>query len=100
MSKGAKLALALSVLASFPFLVMLRGYMLSSLWEWFVVPLDVRPIGVVHAIGFSILVGIFTGLKKNKESPDDLDAAVTELVTNVAALVLVFGFGWVVHLFM
>lgn len=35
------------------------GFLLSRLWEWFVVPLGVRPLSLAHAIGVALLVGLF-----------------------------------------
>jgi hypothetical protein len=36
------------------------GYAVSTLWEWFVVPLGVPSIGLFHAIGLVVLGTVFT----------------------------------------
>ena len=38
----------------------LEGFTLSNLWEWFVVPLGLRPINVLHAIGICVLLDFIT----------------------------------------
>lgn len=32
------------------------GFAMSMVWKWFVVPLGVSPIGIVHAVGLSVLL--------------------------------------------
>jgi len=34
----------------------LEGLVLSYLWEWFVVPLGMKPVGILHAIGLCVLL--------------------------------------------
>lgn len=36
-----------------------RGFALSVLWGWFVMPLGVDSIEIPHAIGLSVIVGLF-----------------------------------------
>lgn len=54
----------LGIFASFFLLFALacafEGFVLSSLWEWFIVPLGVRPISIVHAIGICVLLDFVT----------------------------------------
>ena len=38
----------------------LEGLVLSFLWEWFVVPLGLRPVSVLHAIGICVLLDFIT----------------------------------------
>lgn len=38
----------------------LEGVVLSYLWEWFVVPLGLRPVSFLHAIGICILLDFVT----------------------------------------
>ncbi len=34
----------------------LEGLVLSCLWGWFIVPLGVRPVSILHAIGICVLL--------------------------------------------
>jgi len=43
-----------------PFSFVISGFVISIMWEWFVVPLGVKSIGIAHAIGLSSLVGLMT----------------------------------------
>jgi hypothetical protein len=38
----------------------LEGLVLSYLWEWFVVPLGLKPVSILHAIGICILLDFVT----------------------------------------
>lgn len=38
----------------------LEGLVLSYLWEWFVVPLGMKPVSILHAIGLCVLLDFIT----------------------------------------
>ncbi len=38
----------------------IEGVVLSYLWEWFVVPLGLKPITILHAIGVCVLLDFVT----------------------------------------
>lgn len=38
----------------------LEGLVLSYLWTWFIVPLGVRPVSILHAIGICVLLDFIT----------------------------------------
>lgn len=82
-------ALVLGIFALLAVAVALNGFMLSYMWEWFVVPLGVRSIGVVQAVGIAITVSILTyeGHDSNGESTD----ALTKVLIRVAAKLVAFG---------
>ncbi len=73
-----------------------RGWSLSLLWGWFVVPLGVAAIGFWHACGISALVTMLVFQKPPKD--DDADDAVTKalspLVTSILLSLFCAGFGW------
>ena len=64
-----------------------KGYVLSLLWAWFVVPLGVPTLTVVQAIGVSLTVGFLT--KEWDTSGDDDIGEVTEGVI----VLCVYGLG-------
>jgi hypothetical protein len=45
-----------------------NGIIVHLLWRWFVVPLGVSEIGILHAIGLSLLASVWKGLGRK---PDD-----------------------------
>lgn len=83
--------------------VMLRGFVLSRLWQWFIAPLGVAQIGIAQAIGISILVGLLAKDGKPKDDDEDTPAlgkaCVALLVATFASLVS-WGLGAFIHGFM
>ncbi|WP_413460726.1 hypothetical protein [Herbaspirillum huttiense] len=79
-----------------------NGYVASTLWGWFIVPLGVSAITYWHAVGLSAVVGVFFGgsfsLRSDGESP--VEAAFEDILK--AALVPLFclGIGWVAKQYM
>ena len=59
-------------LAMFPIVLLVTGQVFMDMWEWFVVPLGVRPIGFWHALGLSSVAGwTTTGLTVYTVCRDD-----------------------------
>ncbi len=80
LSVGAALIIALSLW---------RGFVLSYLWTWFLVPLGVPDIGIIHAIGISMIASFLTSQYINNKDADKWGSiAFTTLVPFFA---LVFG---------
>lgn len=76
-------------------LALLRGWVLSLLWGWFIVPLGVPAVGVVHAIGIAFVVGMFTSAAKV-----DSDHPWRNIAIGFLAPLLTLAFGAIVHGFM
>lgn len=82
---------------------LLRGYALSVLWGWFMVPtLGLPALSVVQAIGIAIVISFLTYQyndcqKKEKSFGETVgQASVMAVVYPLGALL----FGWVIHQFM
>ncbi|MNK14372.1 hypothetical protein D3C87_324890 [compost metagenome] len=73
-----------------------RGYILSILWGWFLVPLGMPIITIPLAIGFTLIVGYFTTNKKPKSEEYNWGEAVA--VSSLTPL-LFLGIGWIVKFF-
>lgn len=71
----------------------LRGWVLSLLWGWYVTPLGVPAIGVVQAIGLTWLVGLLTATPSRNRDDDDLVYATAFSLT-VSLLALAIGWAW------
>lgn len=84
--------------------VVLRGWALSTLWAWFLVPIGVPAIGIATALGISVIIGLFT-VHLNNDKIKISNKSSPELIGNVLAkaiggpLMSVF-VGWVITLFM
>ena len=78
--------LALGVVA-----IIVRGFVLTKLWGWFVVPVFGLPaLHIAAAVGLSLLLGYLLSTTKEKTS-------LVGIFANAGAAYLV---GWVIHLFM
>ena len=78
-------------------ITLLRGVIISNLWGWFVVPLDVLPLGYVQAMGLSILISVFV-FRANKR--DDEKSPIEMIVEGVFLNLALWGIGAIIHLFM
>lgn len=88
--------IAVSLLA-FAVGIVVRGFVISIGWGWFVVPLGVAPIGFAHALGISVFAATMTHqIDTNKPEKDGLQMTVEGLVTNLFLL----GFMWLYQIFM
>ena len=77
-------------------LALLRGFVLKILWAWFVIPLGVMPLGLAHAIGFSVIVGLLTSACHKEDEKDPWATFAGAMGGPLGAL----AFGAIVHLFM
>jgi len=77
----------------------LKGYVLSILWGWFIVPVFSLPeLTVVSAIGIAIVVSYLTHqYNENKGEGKSFDKRIAIIILRPFFVLL---FGWVVHLFM
>lgn len=88
--------IAVSLLA-FVVGIIVRGFVVSIGWGWFIVPLGVTPIGFAHALGISVFAAAMTHkIDTNKPEKDGLQMMVEGLIMNV----LILGFMWIYQLFM
>lgn len=84
----------------------LSAYTLMMLWAWFLVPLGVASIGMVHAYGLSILIKYATMqgsdilvLSKNKEGSGYVSSPEIAALNIVLSIVLL-GLGFTAAQFM
>jgi putative flippase GtrA len=82
--------------------VMLNGYVLSVLWGWFFIPvLQFPAIGIVQAIGISIIISYLT---HQQDSYEDRSKTVEDKIIGALAFsalrpLLALFFGWIVRMF-
>lgn len=76
-----------------------RGYVLTILWAWFVVPFGVIPIGIAWATGLAFLTYM---MLPSGAVTDGGERKITGEVAGRAIAVPFFGltFGWIAHQFM
>jgi riboflavin transporter FmnP len=97
---GVSLFAVLSVVIG----VIMRGWMLSVLWGWFVIPLfeSAPQLTIVTAIGLSTVLGAFMGSKydSNNSKKSTSELAVELITYSILVPLFTVGFGYVIHLFM
>lgn len=81
--------------------IIVCGFVLSVLWKWFVVAtFGVKAITVAQAIGLSVMVKTFRGIKKVEEK-FEFEKYVSEIISyGIVSPFLVLGIGWIITLFM
>lgn len=90
----AAVGLALMLLVLGIPLALLNGWVISWLWLWFLVPLGIPAIGVVHAMGISGIIGLLT--KQYVPKSDTGESFSFSIVFPLVCLLT----GYVIHLFM
>ena len=96
-------ATTLGFLALIPLSAIWRGYVLTVLWAWFVVPtFNLPALALAPAIGLSLVVSYLTHQSDAaKASEGDFSERMARACAYALLLPLfVLGIGWVVHQFM
>lgn len=78
------------------------GFIFMKFWEWFVIStFDVQALTVVQALGLSFFLTYVTiKIKKKKEEDDtNFEELVGEFLRKMAYTAVLFGFGYIIHLF-
>lgn len=76
------------------------GFVASTLWDWFMVPLGMVSINYWHASGLSALLAVFLGPRglHRAEDKDDVGAELTYgFVCAVLIPLMGLAAGWVAH---
>ena len=84
-----------------PAAVFWLGFVISSLWLWFVVPLGVPSIGIWHAAALSFLAHVALPNNYKKEASVDWLSWrewIAKLATRPAAALLGLGIGYAIHI--
>lgn len=87
-----------------PISAFMRGWAISVLWGWFVVPLGVPALSILSAIGLSFLVELltFNSTRAIKDVQTDERSLEDKLAHSYAIALLLYPafvfFGWIVHI--
>lgn len=84
------------------FAAIFRGYALSILWGWFIIPVfHLPPLSVPYAIGFALVVSYLTHQTIPSDNSDEHESFGYKIfkVIIMAATTPAFAllFGWIVH---
>lgn len=86
----------LGVFALLIFSTIVRGFVLATLWSWFIVPIGGPEISIPIAIGISCIVGMLTHEQPAREEKDIGELIIATLIGPFVLL----GFAWIITLFM
>ena len=85
--------------------IIVRGWALSTLWLWFLVPIGAPVIGITTALGISVILGLFTAHLNQEASKDNKSKTLSELygtivAKSIGAPLVSVATGWLITLFM
>lgn len=79
------------ILIAAPWLLLIRGFTLMKIWQWFVVPIFNMPsIGIAEALGLALLIVTITPTPNSQRKFSAVQVVVAALASN--ALTLLIGF--------
>jgi len=87
--------LIFGLLVMIPLSILMNAFVLHKLWAWFMVPLGIAPIGLAHAWGLAILIGLFTTSKVQKT--ESKGEAIGQFIGLMLAPLFALLFGWIAH---
>ena len=103
------LALTLVGAALFVLSPLVNGFVISMLWDWFLVPIFGLPmLPVVGAVGIALIARVIieidytaaTEKYKDLEFPELLGAMFGIMVRRIGGNLFLLAFGWLLHLLM
>ena len=80
-----------------------RGYVMSMMWSWFIIPtFELPELSIVSAIGIALLIAFLTKeVDVNEVQKEDLGKRISKgIVMGLAKSSAVLSFGYIIHLFM
>lgn len=81
------------------------GFIFSTIWGYFIVPLGMKALSIPHAMGIMTIVafpllGIMTKLEYIKPAELTFDSFAATIVKSLALFTFVWGYAAVLHSFM
>ena len=76
--------------------IVVEGFSLACMWNWFLLPIVGYAINFWHAIGISLTASMFVGSRSSNKDKELWE----QLVTSIGVSLILWGFGAIVHLFM
>ncbi len=78
--------------------VVVRAWVFTLLWSWFVVPLGAPEVGIATAVGLALIISLFTQHLAKEETKDK--SMINDLITRAfLAPIVTLIVGWLVTYF-
>jgi hypothetical protein len=78
---------------------LLRGWVISKLWIWFIVPFGTPQISLPHALGVALILS-FASIHQIDTKTKTKDDRIAEYVVIIFLPLLTLLMGWIYHSFM
>jgi len=92
--------IGLVVLIVFPALVIYDGFILKTIWNWFIPEIfGITPLTIPQAIGLSLVIAYFKP-SKSSDKDDDENPIVTHLIYPIAQGLFILFLAWITFQFM
>lgn len=80
------------------FTVPLRGFVLQTLWRWFIVPLGVITLTLPQAVGLCVIMEFFTArVNLKKDTPEE---ETKKVILAFLTPLWFWAVGWIVQMFL
>ncbi len=93
----ALLVLAGAVVLMIP-LCIWSGFVLATMWGWFIVPFGMPPLAIAHAVGLTLLIAWARAPKMDRSK--EVELPFRDIGVGFLASLFVLGAGWVAKSFM
>lgn len=91
---GSGIAVTMALLALY------QGWALSLLWNWFIAPLGIAKISVIHGYGITLVGGLLKGYSRKCGGERSKEDALNDLVAALSAPIIIVGCAYVAKLFL
>jgi len=78
---------------------LIHGFVIMTLWEWFLIPIGLASIGLANAVGLGFFIRYLTW-QPTFNSKGDKNKSDNKLVLIFVYPFVVLGLGWLAHAFM
>lgn len=82
------------------FLTIVGGFVLVKFWDWFIIPIfQFKSLTLIQAIGLSYFISYIKTTFKRNEDEFDFVKMISQMIFSLIMFVLLFGIGYIIHLF-
>ncbi len=80
-------------------IIVIHGFVIKMMWGWFLTPLGLPALSIVHAVGLGLLFKYLTWQHSKNDKEEDASISL-KLITAIIYPFLILGLGYITYLFM